>query len=197
MATDRLPFPGNTSAAIFGAILHQAAEPPLRLNPELPLKLEEIVSKALEKDRDLRYQHASDMRTDLKRLRRDTDSGRSTGVLACCGLGVSPQHPRRVPRAECPRDSGQDARATSTLAARCRGRACYRWCSSGLPLDAPLARAKVSNYVQLTHDGEPKGLPATDGSRLYFNVGSGPRQPLRRCPSQEERSRESPPLPPP
>src|SRR5215472_6400005 len=80
MATGRLPFEGCTSAAIFGAILHLAPTPPLQLNPQLPERLDEIISKALEKDRDLRYQHASDMRTDLKRLKRDTSSGRSEAV---------------------------------------------------------------------------------------------------------------------
>src|ERR1700736_4681904 len=77
MATGKLPFPGNTSAIIFGAILHTAPTSPTRLNPELPPKLEEIINKALEKDRKLRYQSAADLRTDLARLKRDTDSGRT------------------------------------------------------------------------------------------------------------------------
>jgi eukaryotic-like serine/threonine-protein kinase len=74
MATGRQAFPGATMAVIHDAILNQAPVSPLSLNASLPLKLEEIVNKALEKRRDLRYQHASDIRTDLNRLKRDTDS---------------------------------------------------------------------------------------------------------------------------
>jgi serine/threonine protein kinase/Tfp pilus assembly protein PilF len=77
MGAGRLPFQGNTSAVIFNAILSKAPTPPTRVNPELPPKLEEIINKALEKDRKLRYQTAADLKADLSRLRRDTDSGRS------------------------------------------------------------------------------------------------------------------------
>jgi serine/threonine protein kinase len=97
MATGRLPFPGNTSAQIFGSILHQAPTPPLQLNPQLPPELERIINKALEKDRELRCQTAAELRADLKRLKRDTDSRRAAPA---------------------------NARAASALAAGARGTAC-------------------------------------------------------------------------
>ena len=76
MVTGALPYRGETSGVIFEAILNRAPVPPVRLNPALPLKLEDIINRALEKDRELRYQHASEMKSELMRLKRDTDSGR-------------------------------------------------------------------------------------------------------------------------
>ena len=90
MATGRRAFGGNTSGAIFGAILHETPAPPLNLKPDLPPKLEEIITKALEKDRDLRYQTASDMRADLRRLKRDSDSGRPVAAGLPRHGGVKP-----------------------------------------------------------------------------------------------------------
>ena len=78
MATGSVPFRGETSGVIIDSILNRAPAAPVRLNPEIPSKLEDIINKALEKDRDLRYQNASDIRADLKRLSRDTTSGRIT-----------------------------------------------------------------------------------------------------------------------
>jgi serine/threonine protein kinase/Flp pilus assembly protein TadD len=78
MATGRQAFSGTTTAVIHDAILNRAPTSPVQLNPELPAKLEEIINKALEKNRELRYQHASDMRADLQRLKRDTESGRAS-----------------------------------------------------------------------------------------------------------------------
>jgi|SRR5579862_5800711 len=82
MITAVLPFRGDTSGVIFEAILNRAPVSPVRLNPNLPPKLEDIINRALEKDRELRYQHASDMKSELLRLKRDTDSGRSAVVAA-------------------------------------------------------------------------------------------------------------------
>jgi len=82
MSTSRQAFPGGTSAVVFDAILHKAPVSPVRLNPELPLEFERIVNRALEKDRDLRYQSAADLRSDLKRIKRDTESGRLAATSA-------------------------------------------------------------------------------------------------------------------
>ena len=80
MVTGTLPFHGDSSALIADAILHRVPVPAVRLNPDIPLKLEDVINKALEKDRKLRYQAAADMRTDLQRIKRDTESGRSAAM---------------------------------------------------------------------------------------------------------------------
>src|ERR1700680_4040808 len=76
MAGGTMPFRGESSAAIFNAILERPPISAVRLNPDVPAKLEDVINKALEKDRNLRYQHSADMRTDLQRLKRDTETGR-------------------------------------------------------------------------------------------------------------------------
>jgi serine/threonine protein kinase/tetratricopeptide (TPR) repeat protein len=94
MATGALPFRGESTAETFDSILNRPPAAPVRLNPDLPVELERIISKALEKDRNLRYQHAADMRADIQRLKRDTDTGRT----AAASSGTVPIVQDSVPR---------------------------------------------------------------------------------------------------
>jgi Tol biopolymer transport system component/predicted Ser/Thr protein kinase len=152
MATGHPAFSGTTSALIFDAILHKSPTSPVRLNPECPAELEHIINKALDKDRDLRYQSAADLRSDLKRLKRDTDSGRAVAT----GLrphiepgGIKPPVPRRLAIAL----AGAVVLAGGVLA---------YW------LTRPLPPPRITGSTQLTHDGYAKLRLLTDGARLFF-----------------------------
>src|SRR5438094_3625831 len=94
MATWREAFSGNTSAVIFHQILAETPTPPLNLNPALPPELGRIIANALEKDRDLRYHSAADLRTDLKRLKRDSSSGRIAVQPVSAGAKIAPTRRR-------------------------------------------------------------------------------------------------------
>jgi eukaryotic-like serine/threonine-protein kinase len=153
MATGLLPFRGDTSGVIFEAILNRTPTTVLRLNPEIPVELERIINKSLEKDRDIRYQHASDVRADLKGLKRDTESGKAV-------LRTVPGVPRHK--------QFQSSRAAIAIAAVIALAAIIWWARS------PLPPPRILNIIQITHDGFPKNGPLlTDSSRIYFQELAG------------------------
>jgi serine/threonine protein kinase/Tol biopolymer transport system component len=162
MATRQQPFTGRTAVDVLAAILTQAPKAPRELDAELPPELERIILTALEKDRDLRYQSATELRADLKRLRRDTSSGQTLGIARA-----------RWPAGR----AGAMARALSALR--------RRWWIAAIGAIAavvlfaylelrPLPPPKVTGYQQITNDGTMKEIVGTDGVRLYLAVTSGP-----------------------
>jgi serine/threonine protein kinase/tetratricopeptide (TPR) repeat protein len=120
MATGTLPFRGESSGVIFDSILNRAVVPPVRLNHDVPPKLEDIINKALEKDRSLRYQHAADMRTDLQRLKRDFESGHNSAAASSGRVGVPEAHAAGIGRL------GKIAVAVLTVASLLLGGLYYR-----------------------------------------------------------------------
>ena len=168
MATGKQAFAGTTAGALIDAILHKEPVSAARVNPELPEEFERIIGKAIEKDRDIRYQHAADIRADLKRLKRDTDSGR-TGTRGVT-LGAIGEPVKESPPA--PAGAGLNWKWPATAAAAVLVIAALVL----LALRSPLPPPQVLGTQQITNDGKSKifllGYPPpallTDGSRLYF-----------------------------
>jgi serine/threonine protein kinase len=155
MATGRQAFSGTTAAVIHDAILNRAPVSPISLNPSLPPKFEEIINKALEKDREVRYQHAADIRTDLRRLKRDTTSGRSTAVSALAPVVASKKHTLAI------------YSSVAVLILLALAGAAYYWTKRPTSIQIP----RTSKIVQLSSDGKTKydKVLFDEGSRVFFN----------------------------
>jgi eukaryotic-like serine/threonine-protein kinase len=156
MATGMLPFNGSTAALVFDGILHATPTPATRINPSVPVALENILSKALEKDIELRYRTAGEVRSDLKRLRRDMDSSLSGATGSVPPGGLEPA--RGVQR-----DGGWRKWAVVAGVGVIAAAAML-----GYALTRPVAPPRVLRTVQLTNTNRPKSGIVADGARVYF-----------------------------
>jgi serine/threonine protein kinase/Flp pilus assembly protein TadD len=165
MATGTAPFRGETSGVVFDEILNHAPAAPIRLNPKLPARLEDVINRALEKDRDLRYQHAIDMKSELLRLKRDLESGRTAAVgssgshAAVSAESVPPAHKSSgSARAVASAPSGSAAVATEQDATR-------TWIKWMVPLGVVLVLAVIAAGFYMRHK---QSVQLTDRDQLIL-----------------------------
>ena len=154
MSTGTPPFRGETPGIVFDSILNQTPVPPTRINPLIPAKLEDITHKTLEKERDIRGQSAAELRADLKRLKRDTESGRTLTPVSMSFRDATPQ-------ARAPYRLLRWLSLSAVLITLCLGASIwvfYRYSRSMYP----------SAFTKITFDNRPKSFLGTDGNRLYF-----------------------------
>lgn len=156
MVTGRMPFQGETAPVIFDAILNRDPVPASQFAPQIPADLERLIDKALEKDRDERYQSAREMLIDLKRIRRDLLTGRAVTATAANATAapIRPARPAAV----------RTRWVAAVVIAVAFAVALLSWWTRPAPVP------RVTRMTQITHDGFQKNRPVTDGSRLYFGT---------------------------
>jgi Tol biopolymer transport system component len=186
MATGALPFWGDTSGVITEAILNRSPVAPVRLNPGVPAELERIINRSLEKDRVLRYQHASEMRSELMRLRRDTDSGRISSSGSAAPRGVAPETTSSSGSALSVQSSLKPASKRYLFAAACvallaAAFVAYHFWYRSNPPSAPAKITQISqwnkpmNYARLSPDGHSVAFVSPVGgiAQVFLMLTSG------------------------